>query len=80
MACGPEQKKGPLPEKRSLFCNMSFSAPHGGHHQHEQRHDLQPSEQHRQREDELAEIGEEAEVAGGAERAETGADVADGRE
>ena len=54
--------------------------PDGGTQKNENGHQLQTPHQHQQRQDELADVGENGEVLLRAEHAETGADVADARQ
>ena len=64
----------------TLFDFLLLSAPHRGHQEYEQGHDLKPAEQHDGAHHELADAGEEAEVTRRPHRAKARAHVADGRE
>jgi len=64
----------------TLFDFLLLSAPHRGHQEYEQGHDLKPAEQHDGAHHELADAGEEAEVTRRPHRAKAGTHIADGCE
>ena len=66
--------------RSTLFDFLLFSAPDRGHQEDKQRHDLKTAEQHDGAHRELADAGEEAEVACRSHCAKARAHVADGRE